>query len=79
MEFLQANWLWILLGALTVGFLFRRRGGMGCGTGGHDSHDSRSSRDAHGASTARESHDGHSQESPSRDSETVLPRRHRGC
>jgi hypothetical protein len=78
MEFLQANWLWILLGALAVGFLFRR-GGMGCGAGGHGSHDSRPSRATGGASTARESHDGHPEESPARDSETVSPRRHGGC
>jgi hypothetical protein len=30
MEFLQANWFWILLGVGAVWFLFRR-GGMGCG------------------------------------------------
>ena len=32
MEFLQANWFWILLGGGALWFLFRR-GGMGCGMG----------------------------------------------
>ncbi len=32
MEFLQANWVWILLGLGVVWFLFGR-GGMGCGMG----------------------------------------------
>ena len=33
-EFLTANWLWILLGIGVVWFMFGR-GGMGCGMGGH--------------------------------------------
>ena len=85
MGFLQANWFWILLGVGAVWFLFRR-GGMGCGMGGHGSYDSRTSRDMRdrdtreSASAARWSHDGHPpEESPAREIETVPPRRHRGC
>jgi len=40
-EFLQANWLWIVLGIGLVWFLFRRGG---CGMGGH----SRGSHEGHG-------------------------------
>lgn len=37
-EFLQANWLWLLLGGGLLWFLFRRGGhGMGCGMGSHGS------------------------------------------
>lgn len=80
MEFLQANWFWILLGVGAVWFLFRR-GGMGCGMGAHGSHDSRTSRDMRdNTPAARGSHDGHPpEESPAREVETVPPRRHRGC
>lgn len=87
MEFLQANWFWILLGAGAVWFLFRR-GGMGCGMGGHSSHDSRTSRSMGDTPPARESHDGHrseksparpNEESPAREVETAPARRHRGC
>lgn len=36
MDFLQANWPWLLIGIGAVWFLFARRGyGMGCGMGGH--------------------------------------------
>jgi len=46
-EFLQSNWLWILLGGGVLFFLFARgRGGMGCG-GSHGSH----SDHAHGEET----------------------------
>jgi hypothetical protein len=79
MEFLRANWFWILLGVGAVWFLFRR-GGMGCGMGGHGSHDSRTSRDMRDAPPAQGSHDGHgSEKSPAREAETVPPRGHRGC
>jgi hypothetical protein len=79
MEFLQANWFWILLGVGAVWFLFRR-GGMGCGMGGHGSHESRTSRETRDTPPAHGSHDGHpAEESPAREVETVPPRRHRGC
>ena len=42
MEFLQANWFWIVLGLGAVWLLFAR-GGMGCGTGDHRSRGSRTS------------------------------------
>lgn len=60
-EFLTANWLWILLGIGVLWFLFRGHG-MGCGMSGH-SHGSEPSRkdeaDPHaghvaGAGTAHE-------------------------
>lgn len=45
MEFLQANWLWLLISIGVVWFLFRRGGhGMGCGMGGH-SHGSEEKQD----------------------------------
>ena len=79
MEFLQANWFWILLGVGAVWFLFRR-GGMGCGMGGHGSHDSRTAQDMRDTPPARGSHDGHrSEESAAREVETASARRHRGC
>jgi hypothetical protein len=37
MEFLRANWVWILFGLGIVG-LFFRRGGMGCGMGERGGH-----------------------------------------
>lgn len=70
MEFLQANWLWLLLGLGAVWF-FLGRGGMGCGMGGHGSHgsqDSRPSKDAH-------DHGGGGK----READAATPRRHRGC
>ena len=42
-EFLTANWLWILLGIGVLWFLVRGRG-MGCGTGGHSHGSERSPR-----------------------------------
>jgi hypothetical protein len=36
MEWLTANWFWVVLG-LGAAWLFSR-GGMGCGMGGHQSH-----------------------------------------
>jgi hypothetical protein len=79
MEFLQANWLWILVGVAAVWFLFRR-GGMGCGMGGHGSHGSHESRDVGRTASAEGSHNGHgSEESPARKAETASPRAHRGC
>ena len=65
MEFLRANWLWILLGLGVVWVLFFRRGGMGCGM---SEHGSRGSHDGHGAA-----------ESPEREAETAAPRGRRGC
>lgn len=76
MEFLQANWLWILLGVGVVWLLFRR-GGMGCGMAEHGGHGSRASSDVRGATG---SHDGHgAAESPERETEAAAPRRPRGC
>ncbi len=83
MEFLQANWLWILLGLGAV-WLLSRRGGMGCGMGGHGSHGSHGSR----VSKDREEESAHSHTSPpgqgrgdsrEREEGTAAPRRRRGC
>jgi len=40
-EFLQTNWLWLLLGGGLLWFLFRRGG---CGMGGHGSQGSEGTR-----------------------------------
>lgn len=73
MEFLQGNWIWLLLGLGAVWFLLRR-GRMGCGMGGHGSHD------AHAPKSADHSHNGHGSGRPEdRDRETAAPRRRRGC
>ena len=37
-EWITANWIWIVL-ALGVGWFLLRRGGAGCGMGGHGRHD----------------------------------------
>jgi hypothetical protein len=79
MEFLQANWLWIVLGIGAVWLLFGR-GGMGCGMGGHGSHGSHGSSDARQAPSTPGAHDGHGRdEAPARKTETASPRAHRGC
>lgn len=80
MEWLQANWVWLLLGLGVAWFMFRRGG---CGMGGHGSHSSGQQRDTvgderaePGAHNGAGSHDGHR-----RDEETAAPRgerRHRG-
>jgi len=76
MEFLQANWLWILLGLGVVWFLFRR-GGMGCGMGEHGAHGSRPASDVRGKTGP---HDGHGvAESPEREADAAAPRRRHGC
>jgi hypothetical protein len=36
-DWITANWIWILL-AIGAGWFVLRRGGMGCGMGGHRSH-----------------------------------------
>lgn len=59
-EFLQANWLWLLLGVGLLWFLFRRGG---CGMGGHGSHSSDLSRTM---SVSDDQHAGHGEERPAR-------------
>jgi hypothetical protein len=81
MEWLQANWLWVLLGLGVVWLLLR---GGGCGMGGHGSHRSEQRRDTVGDSRAEQGaldaagpDDGHR-----RDEEMATPRgQHRrgGC
>jgi hypothetical protein len=68
MEWLQANWLWVVLGLAAVWFLLGRRG-TGCGMGGHD----------HGGMRGREygSHHGGDERGETKPSATG--RRHGGC
>jgi len=54
MEWIQGNWLWLLLGLGVVWFLFR---GGGCGMGGHGSHRAGGARDE--GRSPRATHDGH--------------------
>ncbi|HAM55819.1 MAG TPA: hypothetical protein DD417_16250 [Elusimicrobia bacterium] len=37
-EWITANWIWLVL-ALGAGWFLLRRGGAGCGMGGHGRHD----------------------------------------
>lgn len=81
MEWLQANWLWLLLGLGVVWFLLR---GGGCGMGGHGSHRSGDRRDTMGDSRAEHGvHDGGGAHDGQRRGEAIAaPRdqhRHRGC
>ena len=82
MEFLQANWVWLLLGLGAVWFLFRR-GGMGCGMGEHESRGSRvtpASKETHESEHAPVfRNDPKRGESEEREAGTATPRRHRGC
>lgn len=81
MEFLQANWIWLLL-VLGAVWFFMRRGGLGCGMGGHESHGSRdtsepnAARQQAGAPPNR--HGGHG-DPQKRETETARARRHHGC
>ena len=81
MEWLQANWLWLLLGLGVVWFLFR---GGGCGMGGHGSHRASGARDE--GQSPRATHDGHDSSAAHNghsDEEQRLATRgqrgHRGC
>ena len=82
MEYLQANWIWLLLGLGVVWFLFRR-GGMGCGMGGHESHgshDSSESKNSQEPTHSQTSHNGHGRSEPEkREATTTTPRRRHGC
>ena len=60
-EFLQANWLWLLLGGGLLWFLFRRGG---CGMGGHGSHSLEESRTT--SAGDGDEHAGHAEERPAR-------------
>jgi hypothetical protein len=70
LEFLQAYWFWLLLGAGAVWFMFRQGG---CGMGSHGSHGSESSQ----RTTASDNgHAGHGEEQSVRS--TTRRSRH-GC
>lgn len=77
MEWLVANWVWILIGLGAVWF-FLRRGGMGCGMGGHGSHDARGSRPSERVSLPPDGHAG-DERSEEDKMATGARRRHRGC
>jgi hypothetical protein len=76
MDWLSANWLWVVLG-LGVAWLFFR-GGMGCGVGGHGSH-------VHGSGPSkltdrsRNEHPGEDGSEEPEDAAASQPSRHRGC
>jgi hypothetical protein len=59
LEFLQANWIWLAIGAGVVWFLFRQGG---CAMGSHTSHGSESSRTK--AASSGEEHGSHVEEEP---------------
>lgn len=60
LEFIQANWFWLLLGAGVIWLLFRRGGSD---MSSHASHDSESSRTK--AASSGDEHGSHVEERPS--------------
>lgn len=79
MEFLQANWLWLLLGLGALWFLFGR-GGMGCGTRGHGSHGSGEPKDDQERVQSHASHTGNGDGRPQeQEKKTAAHRGHGGC
>lgn len=81
MEWLAANWFWVVLG-LGAAWLFWR-GGMGCGMGGHASRGAQESRRSRSADSTQNGHakSGHATEE-GREMEEVgsgARSRHRGC
>ena len=81
MEFLQANWLWLLVGGGVV-WLLRGRGGMGCGMAGDrapGAHESGEPDDAQQSPRAHGTEGGRVQATRDRQAEAAAPRRHRGC
>ena len=70
-EFIEANWVWLLVGAGVIWFLIRRGG---CGMGGHGSHSSQSSRPTTAGSDDEDAGHGEEQSVPS-----TARRSRRGC
>ena len=70
LEFLQAYWLWLLIGAGVLWFLFRQGG---CGMAGHGSHGSESSRRT---TASDDGQAGHGEEQSAR---STTRRSRRGC
>ncbi len=69
-EFLQANWLWVLLGVIAVWFLFGRgHRGMGCGMGGS----------SHSSTSDHDSHSGHDSGGEEKSKGTASRQRRGGC
>jgi hypothetical protein len=81
MEWLAANWFWVVLG-LGAAWLFSR-GGMGCGMGGHGSHGTHASDRSKTADSTQHgpTTNGHTTEEGRETEETGsgARRRHRGC
>jgi len=71
LEFLQANWVWLAIGAGVVWFLFRQGG---CGMGSHASHDSEPSQRT---TASDDGHAGHGEEQAARS--TTRRSRRRCC
>ncbi|OGQ72093.1 MAG: hypothetical protein A3G94_03870 [Deltaproteobacteria bacterium RIFCSPLOWO2_12_FULL_60_16] len=70
LEFLQANWIWLLVGAGVLWFLFRQGGH---GMGGHGSHGSESTRRT---TASDDGQAGHGEEQSAR---STTRRSGRGC
>jgi hypothetical protein len=82
MDFLSANWVWLLLG-LAVVWMLMSRGGRSCGFGGPRSGRSTDAKASAGDGESRDDRgaaDGNESATPrSRDSEHVAHSRRRGC
>ena len=76
MEWLAANWLWVVLGLGVAWFFFR--GGMGCGMGGHGSH---GVHESHQSKSADPTRNGHAtrEERETEETGAGAQRRRRGC
>ncbi len=81
MEWLAANWFWIVLGLGAAWFF--SRGGMGCRMGGHGSDGTQESHGSKSADPTQNGHttNGHATEEGRETEETGsgARRRHRGC
>ena len=81
MEWLAANWFWVVLGLGAAWFFMK--GGMGCGLGGHQSHGTHGSgRSENIDSTQLGSATRGRATEAGRETEEIGPgarRRHRGC
>jgi hypothetical protein len=80
MEFLEANWLWILLLGLGVAWFLVRRGGTGHGPSGYGSHGSSTRSDVREGTHGSHGRHGTRESRELTDPEPAGPRqRHGGC
>lgn len=79
-DWIGANWIWILLGIGVLWFMFRR-GGMGCGMGGHGTHDHSEPSEKEFPPGGAASSVDHEHEADVKEpaAATHRPRRHGGC